>query len=101
MKRGRFYTAGLLIGLLAAVIGFVSGRAQGMTALIAGIAVSGSGMAAVFFLRFMERLNARIEQSRKEGNPTWGMKLLSVVVDMIVLVALAILIVGICGIFIL
>jgi len=87
--------------LLAAGVGFVTGRTRGTTALIVAIAVGGAGMAAVFFLRLMERLNARIEQSRKEGNPTLGMKLLGVVVGLLVLVALAVLIVGICGVFIL
>jgi hypothetical protein len=101
VKRGRFYTAGLLIGLFPAAIAFLTGKAHGMDAVFLGVAIGGAGMGAVFYLKFMERLKVRIEQSRKEGNPTFGIKLLSGIIGFVVLVALAVLIVVVCGVFIL
>src|SRR5258708_1532937 len=75
VKRRRFYWAGLFIGMFGGVIGAIHHPEHGfpLWSFAGGAAL---GVGAVWLLSFAERLQARLQQARAEGNPTWALRVL-------------------------
>jgi len=46
-------------------------------------------------LSFAERLQARLQQARAEGNPTWALRVLFVLLGLIALIVVALLVAGV------
>jgi hypothetical protein len=99
VKRGRLYSAGLLIGLVGASIGALLHPGHGGSVVCAIAGVGASGVGVVWFLSFAERLSARLKQDREEGNPTFGTQLLFVLLGLAALVVIAVCVVGVCALF--
>jgi len=98
VKRRQFYLAGLLIGAFGALIGAAHHAEHGfpLWSLPAGGAL---GVGAVWVLSCVEKFQARIHQARAEGNPTSLLQALFVVFGLIALVAAALLVAGVCALF--
>jgi hypothetical protein len=99
VKRGRIYLAGLLIGLVGASLGALLHPEHGGSAVCAIVAVGASGVGAVWFLSFAERLSARLKHEREEGNPTFGTQILFIMLGLAALVVIAVCVVGVCALF--
>lgn len=104
VKRRRYYVAGLLIGLSGAAFGairellFTPAQPEA-SVLPAVVAVSAAGVGAVWFLLFIERLNAKLQRDREDGNPAFGTRILLVLVGLVALVAIAVLVVWVASFF--
>jgi uncharacterized membrane protein len=98
VKRRQFYLAGFLIGVFGALIGVAHHAEHGfpLWSLPAGGAM---GVVAVWVLSCAEKLQARIHQARAEGNPTAALHLLFVIFCLIALVGAALLVAGVCALF--
>lgn len=99
VKRGRRYVAGLLIGLFGASLGALLHPGQGGSVVCAIAAVGASGVGAVWFLSFAERLSARLKQDRQEGNPILGTQILFALLGLATLIAIAVCVGSVCLIF--
>jgi len=93
VKRRQFYSAGFLIGAFGGLIGAMHYAEHGFSlwAIPAGGAL---GVGAVWLLSFAERL-----QARAEGNPAGAQQALFVVLLLIALLAVALLVAGVCASF--
>ena len=94
VKRRRFYLAGVFIGLFGAVIGAIHHPEHGfpLWSFAGGAAL---GVGAVWLLSFAERLQARLQQARAEGNPAWALRVLFVLLGLIALIVVALLVAGV------
>ena len=99
VKRRQFYLAGLLIGAFGGLIGAMHHAEHGFQfwALPAGGAL---GVGAVWLLSFAERLQARINQARAEGNPTVAQQALFVILGLSALLVVALFVAAVCAYFI-
>lgn len=98
VKRRQFYLAGFLIGAFGGLIGAMH-HAEHSFSLWAIPAGGALGVGAVWLLSFAERLQARIQQARAEGNPAGAQQALFVVLLLIALLAVALLVAGVCASF--
>ncbi len=96
VKRRQLYLAGFFIGAFGALIGAMH-HAEHVFPLWSLPAGGALGVSAVWFLSFAERLQARIQQARAEGNPTGAQQALFVIFGLIALVAVALLVAAICA----
>ena len=98
VKRRQFYLAGFLIGAFGGLIGAAHNAGHGFAlwSLPAGGAL---GVVAVWVLSFAEKFQARIHRARAEGKPTGAMRFFFVVFCLVGLVAAALLVAGVCALF--
>jgi hypothetical protein len=97
VKRRQFYLAGLLIGLLAGLIGALRNPEHGF--LLPVLACGLMAVGAVWLLSFAEKLQVRIDQARAEGNPVGALRVLFVVLGLFALVLVVLLVAGVCANF--
>lgn len=94
IKRRRIYLAGFLIALTGALYGTLKDRlfSTGQhieSPLVPILAVSLYGIAAVWFLLFVERLNTKLKRENGESKPTFGKRALVVVLGLFMLEAIS------------
>lgn len=99
VKRRQLYVAGFLIGTFGALIGVLHCAERGFPiwALPAGGVL---GVAAVWLLKFTERLHAQLNQARAEGNPTGAQQVLFVTIGLVALVFVASIVAVLIALFI-
>jgi hypothetical protein len=99
IKRRRVYLAGLLIGVFGALAGSLHHPEHGFhwwAVPFLGLV----GVCAVWLLSFAERLQARIDQARGEGNSAFAQRTLFVVIGVIALVCVAVAVAAVGAVFI-
>jgi hypothetical protein len=97
VKRGRIYLAAVLICVFGCLIGILHDPTHLEHWCAASVAVCASGIGAVWFLSFSNRLQARIQQDRAEGNLTIGTQIFFVLLGLAVLVGIAALVAIACA----